>query len=208
MLVEPAHDKSGFIRLPVDQFRIVDSLEQEVPESIHGLVHGGAYANNRLCPFACQALSSGIPRRVQDVADQSIDAFRTRPAHDRDGDSRQVVLSDDSGPQSVIHIVADISDDIGDLAYLPFESSHCLPALSENACPRLGVLHDALSRLKSEVQPLAAVLYQVDHAQALLVVPEAKGRYVVQNILSRMSKGRVSQVMAQSYGLCQVFVEI
>src|SRR5512137_2503385 len=179
MLVEPAHDKSGFIRLPVDQFRIVDSLEQEVPESIHGLVHGGAYANNRLCPFACQALPPGIPRRVQDVADQGIDAFRTGTAHDRDSDTRQVVLSDDPGTQSVVDIVADVSDDIGDLANLPFESSHCLPTLSEDACPRLGVLHDALSRLKSEVQPLAVVLYQVDYAQALFVVPEAKGRYLV-----------------------------
>ena len=65
---------------------------------------------------------------------------------------------------------------------------------------------DAVSRLPGQVQPLALLLQHLHHADTLLIVGEAALAQLVEHPLSRVSKRRMPQVMAQRNGFHQRFV--
>jgi hypothetical protein len=65
---------------------------------------------------------------------------------------------------------------------------------------------DPVEDLAAKIQAAAVFFEPLHHTQALLVVPETLVMYLVQRPLSGMPKGRMPQIVAESYGLGQILV--
>jgi hypothetical protein len=76
---------------------------------------------------------------------------------------------------------------------------------------RPGVVEDAVAHLVGEVEPAAAALEVLDHPQGVLVVVESPTKTLLQRVgqrlLTRVSEGRMAEVVAERDRLCQVLVE-
>ena len=132
------------------------------------------------------------------VGHQSGDALRVGIAQHLRRLQRDVHGVDDAPPQGVLDVVVDIGDQVGQAHRLPLQRLGLGP---------LGVADDAVAHLPGQVQPLAVFLQPLHHPQGLLIVGKAPGHDLVQQPLSRMSKGGVPQVVPQSDGLSKVLVQ-
>ena len=109
---------------------------------------------------------------------------------------------DETGPQSIVDVVVDVGDAVG-------EAHH--PALEGGGKPVTGVTADAVANLPGEVETPALMLQRLDHAHALFVVLEPAGAFrpedVVEDGLAGVAEGSVTEIVAQRHGLHQVFVQ-
>ena len=73
-------------------------------------------------------------------------------------------------------------------------------------CP-LGVGHDAVAHLPCQVQALSVLFQPVHHTQALHIVLEAIRAELVQRLLTRMAKRRMSKIMSQRDCFHKIFIQ-
>ena len=95
--------------------------------------------------------------------------------------------------------VVDVGDAVGAADDLPLER------LGDNGA---GVAEDTHTHLIGEIQPGAAALKPVHHAQRLLVVVKGLAHDARERLLPGVAEGRVAQVVAVGGGLGQILVEL
>ena len=73
-----------------------------------------------------------------------------------------------------------------------------------------GMVEYPVSHFKREVHSLSvsAALQHVDYAEALFVVPEAAGMYLVKDRFPVMPERGVSEIVAQCYGFREVLIKL
>ena len=110
---------------------------------------------------------------------------------------------DDPGAHGVVDIVIDVGDQIGQPDDLRLEGRRGCDDRPET----LGVGADPIDHLEGEVQPSTVELETLDHAHALIDVGEAARQDRVQTFFAGVTERGVAQVVPESDGLGQVFVE-
>ena len=115
---------------------------------------------------------------------------------------RQVVGTQDPGPQGVVDVVVDVGDAVDQLDD---------PALQRRRLVGAGVVEDAVADLLGQVEADAVALEHLDHPQRVLVVleadPAALAQRRVESRLAGVAEGRVAEVVAEPDRLGQVLVE-
>ncbi len=106
------------------------------------------------------------------------------------------------GADRVVDVVVDVRDAVDDADDLPLERLGLVG-------PR--VLEDPVAHLPGEVQPAAVALEPLDHAERVLVVPEAAAAALAQQLVERLLAGvaerRMPEVVAEADRLDEVLVE-
>ncbi len=110
---------------------------------------------------------------------------------------RQIIGGDEPGSQGIADVVVDVSDGIRNLADLPFKGIGGFPVLPQYAFPGLGMLKHTFPHLTGQVEALSCLFQYLYHPNALYVVTEASGIYLVQNIFPNVPEWGMTQVMSQ-----------
>src|SRR5262245_25724285 len=95
--------------------------------------------------------------------------------------------------------MVDVRDEIGDAHDLTFQRGRPLLRIETNrrSILALGVPPDPVANLPGEIQTFAVVLENIDHAKALLVMPESAGHEGIEHALAGMAERRVSEIVAE-----------
>jgi hypothetical protein len=130
----------------------------------------------------------------------------------------QLVERQQPGAVAVVNVVVVVGDRIGDVGYLRLEAR--LPALQEALAnvPELtrvalrAVLEDAFARLEHEVETREIGVLRlelIDDSQRLQVVLEASvvSHARIQRVLPGVAEGRVPEVVGETNGLGQRFIQ-
>ena len=166
---------------------VVHALVHEGREHVHGLAHIGRHAQ-----LAVAAVGD-------DVREDGVDAHAVALAHALAHDGGHVLRLHDAAAHGVVEVVIDVGHAVGQAHDVGLERAARLPGR---------VVEDADARLVAEVQAAAVALDAVDDAQALLIVPEADaGIDRVERALSRVAERRVAEVVPETDGLGEIFVE-
>jgi hypothetical protein len=126
--------------------------------------------------------------------------------------ARQVVQGQQSCADAVVEVVIEVGDAVGDAHNRRFEVDGLLGFVGGEVGTPFGVPDDALAYLVRQVQPAPVFFDAVHHAQALLVVAEARGGDIfaqdcVQRLFACVSEGGVSEVVREGDRFSEVFVE-
>ena len=195
-----ANEARGLVHLRHHDGRRVHAREQERPKLHHGVPHRVAHAD-----VVCGG------RRLHHVHDERLDARGVVGAEHRVRRVGQVALGQDARAYGVVYVVVHVGDAVG--------RAHDA-ALERLGSQVAGVVEDAVAHLGREVEPLAAVLDALHHAQALLVMPVERlglGRSGVdapvagdaarERLLAGVAERRVPQIVPERDGLGQVLVQ-
>ena len=134
-----------------------------------------------------------------DVREDGVDAHAVALAHALAHDGGHVLRPHDTAAHGVVEVVVDVGHAVCQANDVGLERAARLPGR---------VVEDADARLVAEVQAAAVALDAVDDAHALLIVPEADaGIDRVERALSRVAERRVAEVVPETDGLGEIFVE-
>ena len=111
---------------------------------------------------------------------------------------RNVVQLEDARAAGVVNIMIYVSNAVG----IFYDQS-----LQRGGLTASRVVDDSVAHLPGEVQPFAVSLQLFHHAKALLIMGEVRGIALLHSLLTRVTEGRVPEVMTQSNGLAKVLVE-
>src|SRR5262245_37429694 len=105
--------------------------------------------------------------------------------------------------------MVDVCDEIGNPHDLTFERGRPLLRIETDrrSILALGVPPDPVANLPREIQTLTVVLEAIDHAQALLVMPEPAGHEGIEHALAGMTERRVSQIVPERDRLGELLVK-
>jgi len=161
-------------------------------------VHESAHILHCLCDrrrHGDHGLSLAGPDQV---VNKMVQAFSGRLPDDGGDLLRDVLFGQDPGPHRIIHIVVEI----GDLVRQADD-----PALQRGRRPTCLVIQDPVPDLPGQVQPLSVPLQHIHEPQTLDIVGKSKRTHPVQGPLSCVSKGCMSQIMAQRDRFDQIFIQ-
>ena len=185
-----------FLELAAHRRRQIQVAEHERAQLLEGLQNVSGHSDR---------LVIARERLVDHVAHHAIDAL-TSGASERGADLlRDVVFREKPGPDSVIDVVIDIRDDVGDAhdVALQGQRARFRPGAKQLALLALGVLEDSIANLDGEIE----VLQNLHDADRLPVVVEPAFHQLVQRGLARMSECGVAEVVAEADGFGEDFVE-
>ena len=111
--------------------------------------------------------------------------------------SGNVIRPDEAHIFRIVVIVAEIGNPVGILNERPLQGVR-----PETAA----VIHNPVPHLIGQIQALSVLFQHIHDAEALLIVLEM-AVYLCQRLLSHMTEGRMSQVMAETDGFHQVLIE-
>jgi len=104
--------------------------------------------------------------------------------------------------------VVNVSDDVRNPNHLTFKRQrHRLGVLAKDLPFPFGMFQNTVSDLKGEIQSLPVLLQEIDDPQALIGMVESPRDNLIQGILPGMPKRRMTQVVSQGDGLCQILIE-
>src|SRR6201992_4283937 len=116
--------------------------------------------------------------------------------------ARQVVGTEDPGPQRVVDVVVDVGDAVDEADD---------PPLQRRRLDRAGVVEDAVADRRGEGEAGAVALAHLEHPQRVLVVLEAAAgallQAAVEGVLAGVAEGRVAEVVAEPDRLGEVLVQ-
>ena len=121
------------------------------------------------------------------------------PAQDRGAGRREILRPEQPSPYGVVHIVVDVGEAVCEPSDLSLEGGR------ERHGP--WVVEDPVAHLPGQVEPVAVVLQEVHHTQALLVVPEGPAQERGERFLAEMPEGGVAQIVAQRDRFGEVLVQ-
>ena len=145
---------------------------------------------------------------LDNVGHHRADAFRVAISQHPENVEGQLAVLQNAGSEGVHQIVVQVGDGVGDSAYLAFEGQPFDQIASKEVASWLRVHQDSLAHFPGEVQAIAFLLQLLNNAEALVVVPEASGMQRAKLVFANVSKGGVSEVVAERDGFGQVFVEV
>ena len=112
---------------------------------------------------------------------------------------RNILLFQDAAPDRVVRIMMNIGDLIRKPDNAPFQRGRHGSRL---------MIPDAIPYLHGQIDALSVLLQHIHGPHTLFVVPEPIRTCPVQRPLPGMAKGRVPQIVPQSDGLHQIFIEL
>ena len=111
---------------------------------------------------------------------------------------RNIFLCQHPCPYGIVHIMVDIGNLIGK----PYDA-----ALQCHRMPFCLMIAYPVPDFKRQIQTLSALFQNIHRPHALFRVVKSVRAHPVERPFSRMSEGRMSQVMPQSYRLGKLFVQ-
>ena len=166
---------------------------------IHGGIHKIAQQLVGFVHFLAEHRDLAFQAVLHKVGDHGGNALTLGVPQYPHGIGRQLLFAQHARRNGILDIVVQKRDMVG--------PAHAA-ALQGSGPVTFGVGHNAVAHLPGKVQPLAAALEFIHYAQALLVVRKPAGAQRIQRALARMAKRRVPQIMPQSDGLGQIFVQL
>ena len=111
---------------------------------------------------------------------------------------RQILLSENIGTDGIFNVMVDVSDPVSKTHYISLTGCSGPVGMAKNAvADRLG-----------EIQSLAVLFDVVGYTDALLIMTVSVGANLIQDTFTAVSEGRMSQVMSQCNGFCQIFIQM
>src|SRR5438552_213234 len=197
MLEELPQDALGFAVLGFSRPGEIDILEHELAECVRRIQDVVAHRDFRLAV-----------RSDDYVVDHRVEAFRTIATERGPNILRDVLFPDDLRAHRVVDVVVEIRDLVGVADDPTFGRLGDSPGGGlDPALRRRAVLLDAVANFRRQVQTGAVLLDLLEDAHALLVVAEAVGQELPEQLLADVPERRVPDVVAHGHRLDEILVE-